>query len=193
MSGLRVEVSTDAGATIPDSLDALAAAAQNPTVSAEACAVWLQGEVTRIFSDAANPDGQWESLSKVTMFLRRHRASAPRSSDTPGSDTGRLKGSFRPEWESDGTMFGAGTNVEYAERFDMGGDSEPNDVAIRGFRRKNMKRRTVDFVMHMAGGNQVPARRFFPEGMDGLESWGWLDKIREIFAQGFKPLLGSTA
>ncbi len=145
----------------------------------------MAGETFRIFQSATNVDGPWEPLSKVTLFIRAHRANSPRKSSTPGSDTGRLKGSFTPQSRPDGTEFGAGTNVSYAQRFNDGGPSDADVVAIAGFRRSNMKHKTVDYLMHMKGGNPVPARQFFPKGMPELQAWGYTDKIREIFAIDF--------
>jgi hypothetical protein len=35
-------------------------------------------------------------------------------------------------------------------------------------------------------------RRFFPDGMGELASWGYLDKVRQIFAIDFHNRLGGT-
>ena len=193
MSGLRIVVTTTGGTEISNRLDRAAALAKNPAVAARAAAEWMVGETFRIFANAMNVDGPWAELSKVTMFLRKHRANAPRSSNTPGSDTGRLKGSFMPSWSDDGTQFGAGTNVEYAQDFNDGGPSKANVVAIAGFKRKGMKKKMHDYLMHMQAGHDVPARQFFPKDMGELQTWGYVDKVREIFAIDFKSALGGTA
>ncbi len=183
---VRVSVEQASGnRAVLDRLDLLISKAKNPKAAAQASAEWMSGEVFRIFSNAFTVDGPWTPISKVTGFLRRHRANAPRASDTPGSDSGRLKGSFFPDWAQDGRSFGTGTNVEYAARFNEGGPSEANTVAIAGFKRSNTKRKIKDFVMHMKAGHDVPARQFFPRDIYELESWGWLDKVRQIFAIDF--------
>lgn len=193
MEGLRISISESGGEEISKRLQLAMEMARNPSAAAQASAEWMAGETFNIFAAAYNVDGPWKGLSKVTLFLRRHRANTPRNSDVPGSDTGRLRGSFNPDWASDGSQFGAGTNVEYAQRFNDGGPSEKNEVAIAGFKRANMKRKMKDYIMHMKAGNDIPPRQFFPKGMPELESWGYVDKVRQIFALHFKSVLGGTA
>jgi phage gpG-like protein len=193
VSGLRIEVKTESGSQIVNSLDALAARAAHPEMAARTAADWIEAETFRIFSEAANVDGPWEPISKVTAFIRRHRANAPRKGNQPGSDTGRLKGSFRADWNSDGTQFGAGTNVRYAQKFNDGGASDSNIVAIRGFKRKNMRKKTVDYLMHMQSGHAIPPRQFYPSGMSELQSWGYLDEIKDIFRKDFDSLINGGA
>jgi phage gpG-like protein len=208
MDGIGLSVEIQGGDKIVDKLDKVALTAKNPRKSAQASAEWMAGETFRIFSGAYNVDGPWDGLSKMTIFIRRHRANYPRTGTQPGSDTGRLKGSFIPDFDTDGKQFGTGTNVEYAEDFNNGGPSKANVVAIAGFTRRRPgavyglvggKRvggapvRVKAFLLHMKAGNPVPARQFFPKGMGEFETWGYLDKVRQIFALDFKETLGGTA
>ena len=66
-------------------------------------------------------------------------------------------------------------------------------AAIAGFKRKGMKKKMHDYHMHMQAGHDVPARQFFPKDMGELQTWGYVDKVREIFAIDFKNALGGTA
>lgn len=190
---LRVVVTSTGLPPIDRGLTAAAAAFDKPSRAMRAAADWMVGETLRIFQSGYNVDGPWAPLSKMTMFIRIHRANAPRTSSMPGSDTGRLKESFLPTVDESGSTFGAGSNVEYAQRFNDGGPSVANSVAIAGFRRRNMKRIGKDYVMNLKAGHDVPGRQFYPSGMSQLASWGYLDKIRAIFAIDFNDALGGTA
>jgi len=211
MSGLQVSLTTSGFSTANKRLEGAAALAKNPSPPAKAAAEWLAGKTMQTFALDGHM-GEWAPLSKMTMFLRKYRSQSPRASSMPGSDTGRLKGSFVPFVDSDGGAFGAGTNLDYAEAFQDGGPSKANTVLIAQFTRNapgarsaqatayargkvsKLQRVTVHpFFMHMKGGATYPERRFFPEGMSGLSSWGYLDKIREIFALEFGNRLGGTA
>ena len=193
MSGLRIVVESSGDDIISDRLDDATHAIKNPVAAAQAAAEWMAGETFRIFENAFNADGPWTPISKITAFIRAHRANSPRHGNQPGSDSGRLKGSFTPDWSSDGTQFGAGTNVEYAPAFNEGGPSEENTVAIAGFKRSNTKKKIKDYLMTIKAGHDVPARQYFPKGLDELQSWGYIDKIKEIFALDFNNRLGGTA
>lgn len=215
MEGLRIVVQPSGAPQIEQQLTRAAQKLSKPARAAQMAAIWMAGETFRIFSAGYNVNGPWEGLSKVTLFLRRHRANSPRQGTEPGSDTGRLKGSFVPEWSDDGTMFGAGTNVDYAQDFNDGGPSKANIVAIAGFNRmlgghRNLQgadyasgkvrklshyktQKVRDYLMRMKDGNPVPPRQFFPDGMPELRSWGYVDKIREIFALDIGEALGGSA
>lgn len=211
MSGLRVSLTTSGFSKASKRLEGAAELAKNPSPPAKAAAEWLAGKTMQTFALGGH-DGEWAPLSNVTMFIRKYRSQSPRNSSTPGSDTGQLKGSFVPFVDSDGGAFGAGTNVDYAADFEDGGPSKPNTVLIGQFTRRapgakaaqvlaytrgkvqRATRVTVHpFFMHFKGGSNVPARRFFPDGMSDMRSWGYLDKVRQIFALEFGDRLGGTA
>ena len=187
MPGLSIRITTN-GQEVVDRLDRAAAAVSRPVAAAKAAAEWIAGETFRIFSSGYTVDGPWAPLSDFTKFVRLHRANSPRTGEQMvGRDTGLLMGSFMPSWSDDGKQFGAGTNVEYAPDFNDGGPSKGGTVAIAGFKRKNMRRKGKDYVMTIKPGHDVPARQFFPKGLDGLQAWGYTDKVREIFALYAKP------
>lgn len=207
--GLRLQLTTSGFSKASKALEGAAALAKDPSPPAKAAAEWLAGQTMRVFAMGGH-SGEWAPLSKMTMFIRRHRSQAPRNSAMPGSDTGRLKGSFLP-FVGD-KEFGAGTNLNYAEAFQDGGPSKDSTVLIASFMRKApgardaqatayargkvvrmAKVRVNAFFMHLKGGKLYDPRRFFPQGLGELASWGYLDKVRQIFAIQFHNRLGGTA
>ena len=210
MPGLRLSLTTSGFSSASKALGGAAALAKNPSPPAKAAAEWLAGKTIQVFALGGH-GGEWAPISKMTSFLRKYRSQAPRNGGLPGSDTGRLKGSFLPFVDADGGQFGAGTNVEYAEAFQEGGPSKANTVLIGQYTRRAPGARNAQaiaysrgklqraakvvvhpFFMHLKGGALYPERKFFPDGVDGLASWGYLDKVREIFSIEFHNRLGGT-
>lgn len=187
-------------------LTKLAGDLKNPQVPMMQAAVQVTEETQRNFEEGGRPE-EWAPLSLMTLFIRAHRADGPRRSGEaiPLSDSGRLKGSFIPFVMDDGVTFGSATNVEYASFMQKGGITEEQDIPIKGFTRKlsqsqfesftTGKIRRVktgsgsrissgkvrDYVLHLTGGAEIPARAFFPRDLYELSSWGYQRKIKRIF------------
>lgn len=177
-------------------LEKLAAIARRPSVPMRQAAVWIAGRTIQVFDEGGHPE-KWAPLSLMTQFIRARRVASPRKSDKPMNDSGRLRGSILPTVSEDGNQFGAFTNVEYAPLMQRGGVSTANDVEVRNRRGKGKRRKAgslATFILHMKGGHVIPPRPFFPDGMGELESWGYHDKIRQIFAEYFRAqAVGGTA
>jgi hypothetical protein len=207
---MSLSLTTSGFSKASKALEGAAALAKDPSPPAKAAAEWLAGQTMRVFSLGGH-GGEWAPLSKMTLFIRAHRSQAPRKSAMPGSDTGRLKGSFLPFVDASGAAFGAGTNLDYAQAFNDGGPSKANTVLIKGYTRNAPGARDAQatayargkvqrlarvkvkpFFMHLKGGKMYDPRRFFPDGMGELASWGYLDKVRQIFAIDFHNRLGGT-
>jgi phage gpG-like protein len=193
-------------------LGMLMSAVKNMSPAAKAAATQLTAETIRHFDEGGNPMGRWNPLSKFTIFCRRHRASAPdKSGDIkPLVDTGRLKGSFVPIGSDDGTQLGVGTNVDYAELMQKGGMSQGGPVEIGEYWRRapvttmaslsrvlrkgvaRAGRVTVHAYTMNVGSHAVPPRPFFPDGIGEADEWGYVDKIRQIYAMFFKQAWGES-
>ncbi len=195
------------GSGPPPNLGRLAAAFKNPSPAGKAAAEWIAGQTMRTF-DTGGHGGEWQPLSRLTLFIRYHRANMPRKSDKPMSDTGRLKGSFTWACSDDGKQVMVGTNVEYAPAMQEGGPSPESSVTIGKFSRRRpgskigyvmgRKRYTGGgpvtvraYVMTIHAGHNVPARPFFPPaGVSGLRDWNYLDPLRQIYALKFGEAMG---
>lgn len=190
MAGIKLSIAVKGYSAVSKRLEKLMAIAKRPSVPMRAAAVWLTGQTLQVFSEGGRPE-KWEPLSLMTLFIRAHRASQKRTGGTPMNDTGRLKGSFIPVVNEDGSSFGAATNVEYASLMQHGGLSKPNDVQIASFTRRkptvggkslsSSKVTVGDYIIHFKGGSLIPARPFFPEGIGQLRTWGYHEKIKKIF------------
>ncbi len=181
-------------------------------------AIQVIEETFRNFADGGRPE-KWAPLSLMTLFIRAHRADAPRRSgaNVPLSDTGRLKGSFVPFVGTGDDTFGAKTNVKYAGLMQNGGTTEAQDIPIKGYTRRLSERQFKDFftgrprmirkadggmrqsggkvrdyVLHLKGGAAIPARPFFPRNKVELDSWGYSDKIRAVFDTYFNSSEGAA-
>ena len=192
-------------------LSKLAGNLKDPRVPMMQSAIQVTEETFRNFVDGGRPEA-WAPLSLMSLFIRAHRADGPKRTmaDVPLSDTGRLKGSFVPFVGDDGMTFGVGTNVEYAALMQNGGVSEAQDIQIKGFTRRLRETQFEDFttgkirktksglqssgkvrdyVLHLPGGSEIPARPFFPSTLAELSSWGYQAKIKAIFAGYFNDEL----
>lgn len=206
--GFRLSIALKGYSQASKKLETLMGIAKRPSVPARQCAVWLAGQTIRVFADGGRPE-KWAPLSMMTLFIRSHREGAQNNDALPMNDTGRLKGSFIPVIEDDGNRFGASTNVEYAGMMQSGGISEPREVSIAAFTRSRGASQAKDYsrgsltkatgrvkayIMHMKGGNKIPARPFFPEGIQQLDAWGYHEKIKQIFREYFRDnAVGGTA
>ena len=180
---------------------------RNPRVPMMQAAVQVTEETFRNFVDGGRPEA-WAPLTMLTLFIKAHRADGPKrtGTDVPLSDSGRLKGSFIPFVGDDSSTFGTLTNVEYAGLMQNGGTTEAQDIQIKGFTRRlresqfesfatgKLRRikkdsggtrqssgKVRDYVLHLAGGADIPARQFFPNTLAELSDWGYQAKIKGIF------------
>lgn len=200
MIGVKLFIALKGYSEASQKLEKLMSIAKHPLVPMRESAIWLTGQTIKVFSEGGRPE-KWAPLSMMTLFIRQKREGKKTDSAQPMNDTGRLKGSFIPVVSEDGNMFGASTNVEYSSLMQEGGQSEAHDVSIAAFTRRRSKRQATDYsrgsltkatervkayLMHMKGGNIIPARPFFPDGIRELDAWGYHAKIKEIFALYFK-------
>lgn len=210
MPGVKLVIAVEGFSQASKGLEKLAAVVQRPFIPSQQSAVYLAGETIRAFEEGGRPE-KWAPLSLMSLFIRQRRKSAPTNSTKPMNDHGRLKGSIFPVVEDEGEMFGAATNVEYASLMQRGGVSTPSEIEIGGFTRRLPETsarsltglatwakairgkqlaagsvRVKPYILRLKGGARVPARPFFPEGMSQVQSWGYLTRIREIFAVYFK-------
>lgn len=197
---MRLLIALKGYSSVSKKLERMAAVVKKPSVPMQQSAIYLTQQALLAFEDQGKPE-KWAPLSLMTLFIKAHRADRPKETNPMiGSDTGRLKGSFIPVISDDMNQFGAATNVEYAGMMQDGGTTEPRDISIAFFTRKlkagtKPKKKRSDgmqgvkpYVMHLKGGQKVPARPFFPEGIDELKSWGYHAQIKEIFRQYFNGL-----
>jgi len=137
------------------------------------------GSVLKNFIAGGRPR-KWPGLSRMTRFVRSHRAGAKNTVAMPLRDKGRLMGSITPHAKltAQGGEFGAGSNVGYAGRMHFGGKTQPNTVAIAAFTRRNPRvatraealsgvklgrsafSRVSAYTMRLKGGHDIPPRPF---------------------------------
>ena len=207
---MNLRVSIMGMGAIKAKLTKLASDLKNPQIPMMQSAIQVQEETFRNFEKGGRPE-EWAPLSLLTLFIRANRADGPKrtGSNIPLSDSGRLKSSFMPFVDNSASAFGVSTNVEYAGMMQRGGISEAQDIEIKGVNRRlresqfedfatgrirkvngmQPKGKTRDYVMHLKGGAEIPARPFFPSDMDELNSWGYQVKIKRIFSEFFKQAL----
>ncbi len=199
-TGITLRLAVSGYSQVSKKLERSLGIAKRPLVPAQQAAVWLTGQTTRVFEEEGRPE-KWAPLSLMTLFIRAHRAKNKNTDALIMNDTGRLKGSFLPVIADDGNMFGASTNVGYASLMQDGGRSELQEIHIASFTRKSnsakaRKRqskayargslvaateRVKAYTMQLSA--KVPARPFFPRGMGQLNTWGYHDKIKQIFRE----------
>ncbi len=126
--------------------------------------IYLLSLVQRKFKSGA--ENNWEPLSSVTLFVRRHRANSPTKSDQPLNDKGLLRNSNFPFSRDGGSEFGIVNNLKHASLQNFGGRSPGSDVVIRNFSRRlksggksKVKQKFYNMTFKPA---QVKARPFFP-------------------------------
>lgn len=206
MPGSSLQIAVTGYSKASKRLEKLLGIVQRPSVPAMRCAAWLTDQTVLAFTLQGHPE-KWAPLSMMTLFIRAHRKGPKNLTDNVGSDFGRLRGSFFPVMEKGGNVFGSATGVAYAADFQEGGLSKRRDVPISSFMRKRAvgfqhagKKgslylgmvRVRRYIMHLKGGAPIPPRPFFPVGMTELETWGYLQKVREIFRQYFGEQMGAA-
>jgi hypothetical protein len=158
--------------------------------------LYLLSLVQRAFSSNSEAARKWEPLSVVTLFIRRHRASAPTSSKRPLNDKGLLRNSNFPFVRDNGAEFGVVNNAKYASVQNHGGYSQPSDVVIKNFARKTKtgtsKVLKKFYTMHLKGG-KVEARPFFPTQEEFMPGVRRLMLLHVRGALGGQQGLGGTA
>jgi phage gpG-like protein len=133
--------------------------------------IYLLGLAQRNFKSSSPKQNDWEPLSPLTLFIRKHRAASPNAKALILSDKGLLRNANFPFVRAAGQEFGIVNSIKYAGDMNFGGTTKAQDILIRGFKRKNMKKKMKDYTMHLTGGRAIPARPFFPtsdEYMPGL-------------------------
>jgi len=132
---------------------------KNPRPAMKMIATQLYRSVMKNFEEEGTDKVKWEPLSKITRFIRRHRQSAPNKTGNIKKlqDKGILRQSIYPETGEDYAV--VSTNVKYAGKLNFGGVSEPNEVEIAPYQRKDGTK-VRGYTMHLKGGHKIPARPF---------------------------------
>lgn len=141
----------------------------NLNPAAKRATLFLLGRVQRNFGTNSEAAKKWPPLSPLTLFIRRHRQSAPnkRGEPRPLNDRGLLRNANFPFVKAGGAEFGVVNNAKYAPTHQFGGRSEGGEVVIRNFRRRlkggGMSRvSTPTYRLKLPAGRRIPARPFFP-------------------------------
>lgn len=139
--------------------------------------VVIYSSVMKNFTEQGRPE-KWKGLSLFTMFVKSHRKSQKRTNPMILQDSGRLKGSITPFYDSSISTFGVKTNIPYAGLMNFGGKSQPNSVLIGSYYRRSPSyenqfrmafgKRTKHtgmvkvkpYVMNIKGGHEIPSRPF---------------------------------
>lgn len=149
--------------------------------------LYLLSLVQKNFKSDSPKSREWEPLSPVTLFVRRHRASAPTKSTAPLNDRGLLRNANFPFMRQGGAEFGVVNSLKYASVNQFGGTSPGGDVLIKNFPRRTKtglsKVIKKFYTLHFKPG-KVPARPFFPEQDE------YMPGIRRIMLAHAKGALG---